>query len=112
MNQIIKENFSKLSSVSAVYAIKPTTTSPPPLFDITFDHSTNPLRIDEDFSANNEQSELNSTSSSSNDNSHNLLDANNNTKFKKSSLSSSPLFDHSIDSSLSSHELNEKSLPN
>jgi hypothetical protein len=104
----------KLSSVSAVYAIKPSAAPHPSLFEITFDHSSNPLRIDEDFSTNNDKSELDSSSSSSSsDNINNPLDANNNTKSKKSSQSSSsPLFDHSSDSSFLSNELNEKSLPN
>ncbi|CAF0800863.1 unnamed protein product [Adineta steineri] len=110
------------SCVSAVYAMKPSaTTSPPPLFEITFDRSSNPLRIDEDFSANsinnnnNDKSEISSTTSSSSlttsssDEKTNHLDANNNNKSKKtirlsvtksSFSSSSPFFDHSSDSSL------------
>ncbi len=112
---------SRISSISSVHAMKPFTTSPPPLFEITFDRSSNPLRIDEDFSTDsinkNDKSQISSSSSSSlSSETNNPLDANNNTKPKKrnrlltvtkSSLSSSsPLFDHSSDSS------NEKNPPN
>jgi len=109
----------RISSTSSVHAMKPSTTSPP-LFEITFDRSSNPLRIDEDFSTDsinkNNKSQITSSSSSSSDETNNPLDANNNTQPKKrnrlltvtkSSLSSSsPLFDHSSDSS------NEKNPPN
>ncbi|UJR37195.1 hypothetical protein I4U23_029903 [Adineta vaga] len=115
---------SKFSCISAVYAMKPPTTSPPPLFDITFDRSSNPLRIDEDFSSNsvtnntNKSEEVSSSFSSSSNEVNNRLDANNNTKSTKrnrlsttkSSLSSSsPFFEHSSDSSVLSHE--EEHLP-
>lgn len=75
----------------SIKSIKPST-SPPSLFEITFDRSQNPLLINEDFSSNNEQSESNSN--------HHLDPNNNHTKSTKSSLSSSsPFFDHSSDSS-------------
>jgi translation initiation factor 2-alpha kinase 3 len=89
----------KSSKLSSISAIKPS----PPLFEITFDRSKNPLLINEDFSTN-EKLEINSISSSSSS-VDNKLDANNNTKLTKSSQSSSsPLFDHS--SSDSSNEKN------
>ncbi|CAF3917079.1 unnamed protein product, partial [Rotaria sp. Silwood2] len=117
---IIQTKNSKNSSVPSVSIIKPTTTSPS-LFDITFDRSSNPLRIDEDFSTNsinnndNNKSDM-SFSSSSDNQTNNQLDANNNNKStkclrtttKRSLSSSSPLFDHSSDSSISSNEFNEK----
>ena len=115
---MIKVKPSQLSSVSPVYTIKPLTTSRPSLLD---DHSSNPLRIDEDLSPNgiktneNNKDESKMSLLSSDDN---LLDANNNKESikrirsfatsTKSSRSSSPLFDHSSDSSLFSSELNEK----
>lgn len=103
-------NQGKSSKLSPVYSIKPSATSPPPLFEITFDRSQNPLLINEDFSANNEQSEINSTSSSSSS-SNNHLDANNNTKSTKSSQSSSsPFFDHSSDSSSNENNPSNKEL--
>jgi hypothetical protein len=100
---------SKLSSVSAVYAIKPSATTPPSLFEITFDRSSNPLLINEDFSTNsinkNDKSNISSSSSSFDQ----QIDSNNNTKSTKSSLSSStPLFDHSSDSSNEKNPLNKE----
>ncbi|CAF0993205.1 unnamed protein product [Adineta ricciae] len=106
VNQVKSMNF---SCSSVVHAVKT-----PPTFEFTFDRSSNPLRIDEEFSsnsvANNDKSNefSSSTSSSSASGNHNRLDANNNTNSRKrgrlsttkSSLSSSsPFFDHSIDSS-------------
>ncbi|CAF0773253.1 unnamed protein product [Rotaria sp. Silwood1] len=122
---ILQTKNSKLSSIPPISVIKPTTTSPPSLFDITFDRSSNPLRIDEDFSANSinnndNKSDISSSSSSSSvDNqTKDQLDANNNNKStkylrtpsttKRSLSSSSPLFDHSSDSSIFSNEFYEK----
>lgn len=97
--------------------------SPPSLFDITFDRSSNPLRINEDFSTNsinnNENKSDVSFSSSSENQTNNQLDANNNNKStklarsststsKRSLSSSSPLFDDSSDSSISFIEFHEK----
>ncbi|CAF0736588.1 unnamed protein product [Rotaria sordida] len=115
---IIQIKHSKLSSVPPINVIKPATTSLS-LSDITFDRSSNPLRIDENFSTNsinnddnnnNNKSDM-SSSSSSDDQTNDQLDANNNNKStttKRSLSSSSPLFDHSSDLSLSSNEFNEK----
>lgn len=107
----------KSPSEPVVHAVKPPMTSPSPLLDFTFDRTSNPLRIDEDFSNksidNNDRSDPNdsssSSSSSSDDQVANPIDANNNTKLNKrnrsstttksSISSSSPLLDHSIDSS-------------
>jgi len=71
------------SSVVAVHAIKSSTTSSPPLFEITFDRSKNPLLINEDFLTN-DKSEIISTTSSS------------------------PFFDHSSDSSNEKLPLNKE----
>jgi len=102
-------NQGKLSRVSSVSAVKPSPNSPPSLFEITFDRSSNPLLINEDFSANsiNKNDKYETSSSSSFDQ---QLDANNNTKSTtKSSLSSSsPLFDHSSDSSNEKNPLNKE----
>jgi len=89
---------------SSVYAIKSSPTSPPPLFEITFDRSKNPLLINEDFLINDKSEIISTTSSSSFDN---LLDANNN---KSSLSSSSPFFDHSSDSSSNEKILLNKEL--
>ena len=109
-----------LSSISTVHATKPRISAPSPLLDFTFDHSPNPLRIDEDFSGNsidnNDKSDTSSSSSSSSswsssdEQTNKPLDANNNNQLnsrgrsltattKSSVSSSSPLFDHSSDSS-------------
>ncbi|CAM4747978.1 unnamed protein product [Rotaria magnacalcarata] len=119
-------NQAKLSSATApLSAIKSMAAHPPPsLFDITFDRASNPLRIDEDFSTNgintdDDNKSETSFSSSSENQLNNQLDANNNNKSakpvrplatmaKRSLSSSSPLFDHSSDSSISSNEFNEK----
>jgi len=94
------------SSVVVVNAIKSSPTSPPPLFEITFDRSKNPLLINEDFLTNDKSEIISTTSSTSFDN---RLDANNNNKSTKSSLSSSsPFFDHSSDSSNEKIPLNKE----
>lgn len=87
-----------ISSVSSP-SVKPSATSHPLSFEITFDRSSHPLLINENFSAN--SSNANDQSDSSSSSSDQQIDANNNTKSTtKSSLSSSsPLFDHSSDSS-------------
>ena len=110
---------SPLAPISTVHATKPRISAPLPLLDFTFDHSPNPLRIDENFSGNsidrNDKSDTSSSSSSSSWSSsdeptNNPLDANNNNQLtsrgrsltantKSSVSSSSPLFDHSSDSS-------------
>ena len=126
-SESIKIKSFERSSVSPVYAIKPSTTSPS-LLELKFDRHSNPLRIDEDFSTNSTNTNKNNKDgskmsssaslSSSDDNANNQLNANNSnesikhvrsiTTSTKCSLSSSPLFDHSSDSSLFSDELNEK----
>lgn len=90
------------TGISSVSAVKPSAASHPLSFEITFDRSSHPLLINENFSGNssnaNDPSDSNSSSSSSLDQ---QIDANNNTKSttKSSVSSSSPLFDHSSDSS-------------
>jgi hypothetical protein len=106
-------NQGKSSRVSSISVVKPSQASPPPLFEITFDRSSNPLLINEDFSANsinkNDKSETSSSSSIDQQ-----IDTNNNTKSTtKSSLSSSsPFFDHSSsdssDTSDEKHPLNKE----